>query len=170
MTQEDELLDLVDKNDKVIGTIWRSKTADPFKGYLRAAELLIINDEGKLWVPRRQMHKRIAPGGLDFSASGHVASGEGYEETLYRETEEELNLKLDPKKLELLHKFPPHPDLPPYFRTVYIYHSNDVPEYNPDDFSGYEWLTPQEVAARLEAGEPGKASILETVKFLINKH
>lgn len=168
MHDEDEVLDLVDENDNVIGTIPRAETGNGHEGYLRAAELLIINDKGQLWIPRRQMHKRIKPGGLDFSAAGHVSSGETYEETLQKEVAEEINLELDKDKLEFLHKFTPRPDLPPYFRSVWLYHSNDVPQYNEDDFSGYEWLTPQELLDRIKNGDTAKESLTETIEYLIN--
>lgn len=168
MTDEEELLDLVDANDQVIGKILRKDTADSkHEGYLRAAELLIVNDKGQLWIPRRQMHKRLAPGGLDYSAAGHVASGDDYAETLKREVQEELNLELDESKLEFLHKFSPRPDLPPYFRTVYLYRSNEVPNFNHDDFSEYYWMTSQELLDKLESGEPAKQSLKETIKYLI---
>lgn len=165
---DDELLDLVDKNDQVIGTILRGETAgSKHEGYLRAAELLIINDKGQLWIPRRQMHKRIAPGGLDFSAAGHVASGDDYKQTLIKEVKEEINMELDPSKLEFLKKFSPRPDLPPYFRSVYLYHSNEVPNYNPDDFSEYYWLTPQELLAKIKGGDAAKQSLTETAEYLL---
>lgn len=171
MTDEDELLDLVDENDQVVGTILRKDTTDSkHEGYLRAAELLIINHKGQLWIPRRQMHKKLAPGGLDYSAAGHVASGDDYAVTLMREVQEELNLELDESKLEFLHKFAPRPELPPYFRAVYLYHSNEVPNFNHDDFSEYYWLTPQELLDKLEAGEPAKQSLKETIKYLIENH
>lgn len=170
MKDDDEILDLVDENDKVIGTIERSKTAgNKHKGYLRAAELLIVNDKGQLWIPRRTMNKRIAPGGLDFSAAGHVASGDNYKETLEKEVYEEINLKLDKSKLVFLKKFHPRSDLPPYFRAVYLYHSNEVPKYNPEDFTEYFWLTPQELLGKIKAGEPAKQSLAETAEYLLNR-
>jgi len=164
---DDELLDIVDKNDTVIGTVYRSKSSGLQEGYLRASELFIVNDKGRLWVPTRQPHKKIAPNGLDYSAAGHVASGDGYEETLLRETVEELNLKIDKEKLKFLHKFSPKPNLPPYFRAVYLYKSNAEPKYNKDDFSGFQWLTPEELKEKIVAGVPAKESLLETVDYLI---
>jgi isopentenyldiphosphate isomerase len=166
MVDEDEVLDLVDEKDHVIGTIARSQINDMKTGYIRAAELLIQNDEGKLWIPRRQMHKRIAPGGLDFSMGGHVSSAEDYKQTLVRETAEELNLKFDESKLSILNKFSPNPPLR-YLRTVYLYKSNETPRYNPEDFSEYYWLSPQELLEKLGAGEPAKKSLAETVEYLI---
>jgi len=170
MDDDDEVLDLVDKNDKVIGTILRTqkiKLAGQRVGYLRAAEILICNKYGQLWIPRRSKKKAIAPGGLDYSASGHVASGESYLQTAIRETEEELNLKVEPKFLKLLHKFPPEGDEKLFFRTVYVYESDETPDYNSDDFSGYEWVTPEELLKKLKNGEPAKRSLAETIGYLI---
>jgi len=169
MHEEDELLDLVDGQDKVIGTIRRSQNPLEKGGYIRAAELLILNAKGELWIPRRTMRKRIAPGGLDFSAAGHVASGDDYQETLHRETEEELNLKLDESKLEFLHKFVPDPALPPYFRAVYLYRSDETPRYNPDDFSEAFWIKPDELLRKLKGGEPAKQSLTETIQYLVSQ-
>lgn len=172
MHADDELLDLVDETDNVIGTIWRSQTDklhEQNRGFLRAAEILVRNRNGQLWIPRRQMHKRIAPGGLDYSTSGHVASGETYVEAAVREVKEELNLDLEQKSLKFLHKFPPIGEELAYIRSVYIYNSDETPKYNTDDFSGYEWLTPEELLKRLEAGESAKRSLKPTIAYLI-KH
>ncbi|HET7528864.1 MAG TPA: NUDIX domain-containing protein [Candidatus Saccharimonadales bacterium] len=166
MHDEDELLDLVNDKDEVIGTIVRSQIGQK-DGYVRAAEMLIQNDKGELWIPRRTMQKRIAPGGLDFSGAGHVSSGEDYKTSLYREIEEELNLKIDESKLKLLKKFAPRPDLPPYFRAVYMYYDNAAPNYNPDDFSEYLWIKPQDLLKKLKAGEPAKQSLTETIEYLV---
>lgn len=163
-----EVLDLVNKDDEVIGTVTRQQVDGLKDGYVRAAEMLIINEKGEIWVPRRSLNKKLKPGGLDYSCAGHVASGETYEQTLRREVEEELNLKLDDSKLEFLHKFAPSEGLPPYFRAMYIYRTNDVPRYNRDDFSGYEWLTPAALLNKLKAGEPAKDSLIETVEYLIS--
>ena len=168
MAEEDELLDLVDANDNVVGSVMRSqKPASSQPVFLRAAEMFIQNGRGQLWVPRRQKHKTIAPGGLDFSASGHVGAGESYEDGLKREVKEELNLDIDPKKLKFVHKFPPTGAEKLFFRSVYLYYSDEVPQFNPDDFSEYYWLTPQELLSKLQAGEPAKRSLQETVSYLI---
>lgn len=160
----DELLDLVNDNDEVIGTILRSESDRLVReslGYVRAVDMFIQNDKGELWIPTRTLHKRIAPGGLDFSVGGHVGSGETYDETVLRETQEEINVTLDPAKLTLVKKFPPAET--PYFRAVYLYRMNETPVFNPDDFTSAEWLTPAELIAKLDAGIPAKISIRPTV-------
>ena len=167
--ENDELLDLVNEHDVVIGTVPRGqKPSSDQPVFLRAAELFIQNSRGQLWVPRRQKHKQIAPGGLDYSASGHIGAGESYTEGLNREAKEELNLQIDPKQLKFILKFPPTGAEKLFFRSVYLYYSDDVPRFNPEDFSEYYWLTPQELLSKLENGEPAKRSLQETVRYLID--
>lgn len=164
---EDELLDLVDVNDQPIGTILRSeyeRMATERLGNIRAVEMFIQNDEGKLWVPKRADHKRIAPGGLDYSTGGHVGAGESYEDAAVREIKEELNLDITKEDLEFVRKF--EPTELPYFRVLYIYHSNVAPRYNPDDFVSAEWLSPEELIKKLDGGVPAKSSMRETVAVL----
>lgn len=166
--EDDELLDLVDSSDRVIGTIKRSqKYGSDINGYFRAAELFIQNSHGELWIPRRTMQKTIAPGGLDYSASGHVMAGESYFQALKRETEEELGLDLESDTVKLLFKFPPSGVEKLFFRTVYLYSSDKAPSYSPEDFSGFEWLSPFELINKLEAGEPSKRSLHETMRYLL---
>ena len=170
MDDDDELLDLVDKNDKKIGTILRSEIANLHNensGFLRAAEVLIINSNGRLWIPRRTMHKRIAPGGLDYSMGCHVSAGETYIEAAVRELNEELNMDVNPKSLQLLNKFAPLPEELAYIRCVYLLKSDEAPKYNPEDFTGFEWITPEELLKRLKKGEPAKRSLKPTIEYLI---
>ena len=151
---DDELLDLVDKNDNVIGTIWRSKSnslSETKAGFIRAATALIQNDKGDLWIPRRTADKRIAPNGLDSSMQEHIGSGESYLEATIRGFKEELNLDVVEDQLEYIGTVSPDDELY-YFVALYILKSNDVPEYNPKDFVGYEWIKPDELIKRLENG------------------
>jgi len=166
---EDELLDLVNDKDEVIGSLLRSdyyKLKSDKLGYIRAVEMFIKNDLGLLWVPVRTAHKRVAPNGLDYSMGGHVSSGETYMQSALREIEEELNLSLKPSDLELVNKFSPNDH--PYFRNLYFYHSNITPKYNPIDFVGARWLSPTELMTELDSGRPAKSSLRETTEYLIN--
>lgn len=162
--EEDELLDLVNDRDEVIGTVYRNKydhSAAGKKGYIRAVELFIQNDEGEFWIPKRTAHKVIAPNGLDYSAGGHVGSGQTYLEAMIHETEDELNLVVQPDDLIFVHKF--QPGKLPYFRCLYFYRSNKTPEFNPDDFVSADWLSFDELTTLLEQGIPAKIGIHEAV-------
>jgi len=161
---DDEILDVVDGYDRVIGTVNR-KNYDQFlqngSGFIRASELFIINDEGKLWVPIRTAEKTIAPNGYDYSAAGHVESGEDYIETIIRETDEEINLKVAPEQLEFVAKLKSVSIK--YIRSIYLLRTNDTPMFNPTDFVSAEWLSPEELITSIDKGHPAKSNLRDTV-------
>lgn len=167
---EEEILDLVNDKDEVIGTIPRresSRIVSENLGYIRATDMFIRNSQGKIWFPKRTAHKTIAPNGLDYSCGGHVSSGDDYDETMVRELEEELNFTPDPNKLRFIAKLAP--TTTPYFRAIYVYESDETPEFNPNDFVSAEWMKPSELLDLLATGVPAKGSIKETVEYLISK-
>lgn len=91
---QDEYLDIIDNNDKVIGKDLRDNIyAKGLNHYIRAVNIFIFNSEGKLLLPKRAMNRRIFPGCFDFSCGEHVASGEDYYQAAKRGLEEELGIK-----------------------------------------------------------------------------
>lgn len=169
MSEEDELLDLVDSNDHAIGQIWRSATESlghSGEGYIRAATCLIQNSRGELWIPRRTKDKRIAPLGLDSSMQEHVGAGETYEQAALRGLKEELNIELKAEDIEFIDKLSPTSDLY-YFVALFRYKADIYPDYNPEDFVSAEWIRPELLIKKLQAGEPAKKSLLPTVKLLM---
>lgn len=88
----DEFLDLVDENDNVVGKKKRSEVYAEHLSNFRVVNAFVVNTKGEIWIPRRVADKRIFPLCLDMSMGGHVESGESYEDTLKRETQEELKL------------------------------------------------------------------------------
>lgn len=164
---ENEVLDIVDKDDLVIGTIDRKdylRLIDDSLGYIRASELFIMNGEGKLWIPIRTASKIIAPNGYDYSAAGHVESGDSYLNTIIRETMEEINLEISEGEIELVTKM--RSDDVKYFRSIYLLRSEVTPNFNPNDFVSAEWLTPVELIQSIDAGHPAKSSLKDTVMAL----
>jgi isopentenyldiphosphate isomerase len=84
-----EIFDVVDASDRVIGQKPRGIVHS--EGLLhRAVHVLIVNEEGTVFLQKRSMGKDSAPGKWDSSASGHLDAGEGYAEAAIREVEEEL--------------------------------------------------------------------------------
>lgn len=160
----EEMLDLVDENDTIIGSTTRKEVyAQGLQNY-RVVHAFIINSEGKLWIPRRSASKKLYPNGLDYSIAGHVESGETYDEALVKEAREEVNLDLEKIPYKEVARFNPHTNNVHCFQRVYEIVSDTAPEYNRDDFSGYEWLTPKEMRERHEAGELMKSDILEALR------
>lgn len=167
---EEELLDLVDDNEQVVGTITHTEAYNQrnLRGYsLRASNGFILNSKGELWIPKRTAHKKIAPSGLDYSAGEHAQAGEPYIDAIIRGFEEELNITATAEAFTYIGTTKPQPNMPPYFAANYLYFSDEPPSYNPDDFVSYEWLKPQQLLEKLATGVPAKHSLAETMEFVL---
>ena len=149
----EEILDLVDENDEVIGNMPRSEIYAKGLSNFRTIGALIKNKKGKIWIPRRQSHKKLYPGALGFSVGGHVTSGETYEQALIRESKEELNLDITKIPYKLIANINPIDDDTSAYAAIYEIQSDKTPDYNKDDFSEGYWLTPQEIIEQLEHGD-----------------
>ena len=87
----DELVDHVDEQDRVIGTITRREMRA--KRLLhRATAIAVFGTDGRLLAHRRAATKDIWPARWDIAAGGVVAAGEAYLTSARRELAEELGL------------------------------------------------------------------------------
>jgi len=92
MQEKDERIVIVDRDNNVIGTEYRSVMRK--RGLLhRATYLLIFNSKGELFVQKRTITKDIYPGYYDVAVGGVVLAGESYKESADREIEEELGIR-----------------------------------------------------------------------------
>lgn len=167
VADSEEILALVNEDDVVIGEIRRGDIKNLVPGggrNVRAADIFIVRSDNKVWVPVRGMHKSIAPGGLDFSVGGHVASGDNYELTAVRELEEEAGLDVDPSQLELIETFRPTTEHC-YFSRLYLLRTDSDPRLSDEHTSG-SWMSIDELQHTLEAGTPAKASLLPNLLLL----
>lgn len=88
---DNEILEIVDGEDRVIGTATRREIHE--KGLChRAVHIFVFNSAGEIFIQRRSAYKDKHPLKLDSSAAGHVDPGESYETTASRELEEELGI------------------------------------------------------------------------------
>jgi isopentenyl-diphosphate delta-isomerase len=169
-TDDIEVLDLVNLDDEVIGTVNRGEVGDKefdLPGNVRAVDCFIVNSKNELFIPRRGLHKKFFPGGLDFSCAEHVQSGESYNEAMIRGFKEELGLDIDISKLVIIAKINLRDyKVAPYFDTIYVYISDETPSYPIDEYISHEWLDIQELKDRLEAGESAKSSMKYFLPFL----
>ena len=96
----EEILEVVDRDDRVIGLERRGVIHA--RGLMhRSAQVLLFNSSGKLFLQKRSMHKDEFPGLWDSSAAGHLAPGESYHQCAVRELEEELGIRFSGKLTKL---------------------------------------------------------------------
>jgi isopentenyl-diphosphate delta-isomerase len=158
-TTPDELLDIVDEHDQVVGQKKRSEVYAEHLSNFRVINAFLVNSKGEIWIPRRAANKRIFPLCLDMSVGGHVESGETYEETFRRETLEELNIDTDKAQTRLLGHLTPQKDGVSAFMKVYEIKMDEAPNYNTDDFIEYFWLSPKVLFEKISQGEKTKGDL-----------
>jgi 8-oxo-dGTP pyrophosphatase MutT (NUDIX family) len=164
-----EILDTVDTQDIVTGAIGFEEyyeLPESMRPLIRSVGAFVINESGGLWVPRRASHKTIVPGGLDYSVGGHVQSGENYTDAVKREAYEELGWNLHDSTLERIDVFPPTSSMP-YFRGLFLYHSNYTPDLNTNDFVEAYTLSARELHSWLQRGEKAKKTLHEAITHLL---
>jgi len=88
----DELLDVVDDADLVIGQELRTEVHRRGLQH-RGVHIFLVTPENKLVVQQRGRQRGTSPLALDCSVSEHVKSGEGYQEAASRGLAEELGLR-----------------------------------------------------------------------------
>ena len=94
--EELETLDVVDADDRVVGTMERREIHR--KGlFHRSVHVFVFDEAGRLYLQRRSLAKEEHPGKWDSSASGHMDSGESYQAAAARELEEEIGLQASPE-------------------------------------------------------------------------
>jgi len=87
----DELFDVIDENDQVIGQEMRSVVHQ--RGlWHRGAHVLLFTSDGKLLVQQRSSNKSQSPLTFDCSVSEHVQAGEDYRDAAIRGLAEELDV------------------------------------------------------------------------------
>jgi isopentenyl-diphosphate delta-isomerase type 1 len=143
MTAE-EIFDIVNDQDEVIGQKPRSEVHA--RGLLhRAVHVLVFNARGEIFLQKRSLKKDRQPGVWDSSCSGHVDSGEHYDQTAVRELREEIGLQLSapPEKLFQLNACA---ETDAEFVWVYRCENNGPFQLHPDEIETGGWFAPEQVS------------------------
>lgn len=89
---QEEILEIVDRDGKTIGTAPRSQIHGNPSLLHKVVHVLVFNDKGELLLQKRSLTKDVAPGKWDTSVGGHVPNGEDLITAAKREMEEELGI------------------------------------------------------------------------------
>ncbi|MET8741443.1 NUDIX domain-containing protein [Streptomyces sp. NPDC004728] len=147
MTPSDEILDIVDENDVVVGQAPRGEATA--RGLRHRCAFIEVRDaEGRLFVHRRTPGKLVFPSRYDMFVGGVVGAGESYDEAALREAEEELGVSGLPRP-EPLFKF--LYETPEHSWWSYVYQVRCELPVDPqvEEVDWYAFLTDDELARRI---------------------
>ncbi|MEE4545664.1 NUDIX domain-containing protein [Streptomyces sp. V4-01] len=87
----DEILDIVDEHDRVVGQAPRAEAYA--RGLRHRTSFVLARDgQGRIFVHRRTARKLVFPSLYDMFVGGVVGAGESYDQAALREAEEELGV------------------------------------------------------------------------------
>jgi isopentenyl-diphosphate Delta-isomerase len=97
----DELIDICDENNNIIGRALKSEALA--KGlWHRTARVFFYTSKGEIILQLRAKNKELYPDRWDVGAAGHIGAGEDYIDAAIRESEEELGIIVKKSDLDLL--------------------------------------------------------------------
>ncbi len=135
---QDELLDVVDTNNRVIAQATRAEIHARQLRH-RACHILVYNQDDEVLVQLRSPSKDNNPGLWDSSAAGHVDAGETYRDSACRELHEELGITATGEQLESLFLLPASPLTGMEFAQVFKLVTDQKPLANPVEVSDLIW-------------------------------
>lgn len=149
-----ELLDLVDEYDNVIGRETRDRIYQMGLHNYRVVGVFLMDRKKHVLLPSRSMQCSYCPGCFDFSAAGHVHSGETYLQAAKRELSEELGIDTDSIELHefLYAKYPNKYGLSSFSKYYYAFYLGSMRK-QVGEVSGLQWL-PSERIYQLVQSKP----------------
>lgn len=88
----DEIFEIVDEHNQVIGTARRSECHGNPALIHRTSHVVVFHPDGRVLLQRRSAKKDIQPGKWDTAVGGHLDPGEDFEAAARREMKEELGI------------------------------------------------------------------------------
>ena len=152
-----ELLDLVDQHDAIIGTETRENIYREGLHNYRVVGVFLIDRANRVLLPTRSMLCSYCPGCYDFSAAGHVLTGETYLQAAQRELMEELGIHQDCVEFtEFLYtKYPNSLGLSSFSKYYYAVYNGPL-DMQINEVSGAQWL-PADHILRLMQEKPQRS-------------
>jgi len=99
-----EFIDILTENGQATNKIKERSQVHKDGDWHKVVQLFVINGS-KILLQQRALTKKSEPGKWCASASGHISAGENSYETAVKEFNEELGLKIEKDKLQLIDSF-----------------------------------------------------------------
>ncbi len=144
-----EWFDVVNERDEPVG---RALRRDVHARNLlhRAVHILVFDEHGRLFLQKRSMTKDTSPGLWNSSCSGHLDAGEDYDPAAVRELQEELGLTVA-EPPQRWFRIEACAETGWEFCWIYRLRSGGPFVLHPEEIEGGDWLSPEEVTARIAA-------------------
>lgn len=138
----DEIFDLIDTDDNVIGQVRRGDAHGNPSLLHRSVQVLLFDSHDRLLLQHRSESKDLFPSYYAASASGHVDSGEDYAAAASRETREELGVSLP---LVYLGKTLVHSTLETEMTALFVARSDGPFQFHPTETQGGAFFSLEQV-------------------------
>jgi isopentenyldiphosphate isomerase len=151
MSSADEILDVVDENDRVVG---RARRGDVYARGLRHRCVFVWarDPQGRVFVHRRTASKLVFPSLYDMFVGGVVGAGESYDDAALREAEEELGVSGLPRPEHLFTFLYDDGAGRSWWSAVYEVRVTGAVSPQAEEVAWYGFLAEEELAGRLAEG------------------
>lgn len=158
----DELLDVVDEDNCIIGQATRGEI---HKQHLRhrACHIIVFDHSGRVLVQRRSAGKDTGAGLWDSSAAGHVDAGESYSACAVRELQEELNLNVEEGELQVNIRLPAIRATGMEFAQVYCLETEQQPQPDETEIAELRWCSNTELDEWMSAQPQQFTPVFRTI-------
>jgi isopentenyldiphosphate isomerase len=143
----DELMDVVDDHDRVVGQATRREVRRR-RLLHRFASVLCRDAAGRIYVHRRTDDKDVYPGMYDMTAGGVLAAGESYPEAARRELAEELGVTGPEPRFLFKHRYRGEEN--PSWSALYEVTWDGPVTLQASEIAWGDFLPEEELVARLE--------------------
>lgn len=151
MSAKQEILVVVDDNDKEIGTDTR-ENCHLGKGRRHRAYVVFLFNGGKLILQQRSRLKTLWPGAWDVSFTSHVYPGESYEQAARRKGVQELGATFGPVSdaYSFVYFAPQGRYAENEFCKLLVADFNGKVKPNPEEIMAVKWTTVSVLAQQLK--------------------
>jgi isopentenyl-diphosphate delta-isomerase type 1 len=143
---DNEILEIIDSDDNVIGTATRAEIHKSGRMH-RAVHIFVFNAAGEIYVQKRSESKDRHPGKLDSSAAGHVDPGESYHGAAVRELLEEIGIN---SHLEEAFRIRPSEITDQESVVLFTTTTDEEPIPNADEAQWGKFVTPQQLTRMMD--------------------
>ncbi|MFD6417665.1 NUDIX domain-containing protein [Streptomyces sp. NPDC060194] len=155
MSAAEEILDVVDARDRVVGQATRGEVYAR-KLRHRCAFVLVRDGQDRIFVHRRTAAKLVYPSHYDMFVGGVLGAGEGYAEAALREAEEELGVRGLPQPTPLFTFLYEGADGQSWWSHVAEVRCVLPVRPQAEEVAWHAFLTEAELVERLAADGPGE--------------